>query len=382
MRRDVAVLFVSRAVASVAQALAVLLLARWSDPHLFGEVSSLLGLGALVVAVLDFGLGDYLLRIRAGDTMQRLLEPAYFLNYAGSWAVFLLVAVLGLALLPTSPLAAVLLALWVAGDKYVDTGLALPIADGKVLAVGVVLVIRRALAVAAFLAIVTSGTDALLAFALAQTVGLLVGLAFVQARVAPPRTREGANRIPELFKEGLWFWAATLSSQAQTLDVPVVAGISGADAAGVYSVGGRLTRPFILFSTALSLVLVPAATRAKPGFTRFVTVRIIGVAVGLALVGVALIPLMPAIVDLTVGSRYASGAASAAALVIVMPFVGLQGRGSSRFVAVNGIVFGVATVAGLAVGAALGGAFGAALGLGVIAVAKFVTLSMKSWALG
>jgi O-antigen/teichoic acid export membrane protein len=116
MKRDVVVLFVSRAVASVAQAVAVLLLARLTAPDLYGTVSSVLGAGLFLTAVLDLGMGSYLLRIRATDELAHLLRPAFLANSLSSIALFVVVAAVGLVLLPT-PLVALLLAVWIAATS-------------------------------------------------------------------------------------------------------------------------------------------------------------------------------------------------------------------------------------------------------------------------
>ncbi|MGN6408294.1 MAG: lipopolysaccharide biosynthesis protein [Curtobacterium sp.] len=384
--KSLVILFGSRAVTSLAQAAAVLLLARWTVPAEYGLISSLLGVGLFLTAILDFGLGPFILRIRSIPSLAELLEPALLLNLLGAIALLVVLVPVGIVILPV-PLAAVLIAIWIAGDKYVDTSLCVSIADDRMGSVGAVLVLRRVMGLAAFVGLYVLGVAPAVAFGAGQGIGLLLGLGYVLRTVVPHRPFDSWSGLRGLTKEGPWFYLGSLSTQASSLDSPIVAAVSGVAAAGYYSVGSRLSRPFVLLATAISAVLIPAAARGPDGMGQRVTRWVVLLAVGLSLVGLGLAPLMPLIIELTAGRAYVGGAPSATVLLVGMPFVALaspiggvlQGRGQARWVAVNGVVFSVLLLVGIAVGAWIGGAIGAAYGLTGVAALKFATLAVRAW---
>jgi len=94
---------------------------------------------------------------------------------------------------------------------------------------------------------------------------------------------------------------------------------------------------------------------------------------------------MPWLVRITAGGAHAAAKPPAQIPLLAMGVIALcsplgsllQSQHHEGFVATNGVVFGVLTLLGLFVGAIAGQATGAAIALGVVYLAKFVSLSLR-----
>ncbi|MFD3442996.1 lipopolysaccharide biosynthesis protein [Microbacteriaceae bacterium 4G12] len=384
MRKQFALMLVARSMASIIQVVALLVLARVVEPAALGAVSAIVGIGAFLSALLDFGVGTFLLKLRALTPADPRIHAALRLNDLTSVVLGVVVTVLAL-LFGIDPVPAVLLAVWILLDKNTDTQVSVATADGRMGPVTAIVLGRRVLGIVAFVALLLAGMEPVLAFALGQTVGAVYGVVHGKLTTRAGLTRADRFDYAGVIRDSRHFWVAVLSAQVRELDVAIISVAASGASGGLYSVAMRLSKPATLFASSLASVILPSAARGGAAVARRNGRTIVWLALGSAVLGGLLWPLMPWLVILTAGDAYADATLPAQVLLVAMGFIALcsplgsllQSQHHERFVAANGVVFGVLTVLGLFVGALAGQATGAAIALGVVYLAKFVSLSLR-----
>lgn len=389
MRRQFAGLLVSRGLGSGLQALALILLARSVPPSAFGLVNAVIGVIGFVLVVTGLGLSLYVPLAR-GAGKQDHVAAGLRLN---TWSNLLTALVLVPALVVWSGVnhlhaGVVLIGLSLALERNIDTVLGVPVADGNTHISAISVLLRRVVTLAVMVPAVLAGGDAVWAY----TVGLLAGALVAQVHVRLVVRVEGdASAVPPrtLLRLAWPFLASNVAGQARTLDSAVVTATAGPATAGIYASAAKLVQPLLLIPQTLAGVILPRATRLTPAAARRLCGRLAVVSALSMLLVVPVAFVSEDVVVLVMGPEYASAGPALTWSLAGLPFIVLaatlgavlQAQGRQRLVAVNGLVFAVVGLAGVAVGAVLGGATGAAVGLAVGSALRAVVLGWSAWRL-
>ncbi|MHA7287363.1 oligosaccharide flippase family protein [Arthrobacter sp. MDT3-44] len=387
MKIQFLVMLVTRVFASGVQAVSVILLARWVGIEDFGLISVLLGIGGVLFTVSDWGLSSYIPRARAkGDNGD--VAAGLRMNFAGNGLAGLLfaVAVLVIGFTTSESLWLSLLPLALALDQVTEAGLTVAVADKLKRPVVVSVLLRRCAALALFAGLYAVSFDAVGAYAVGLLVSAVLGQVHVQL-VVRARMRGIAERTSyrSLYRQLIPYMTANLSASTRSLDTSVVAMTTSVATAGLYSAAFRITRPLMLVGSAAVAVILPHAARESLSVVKRLARRLSAAAFlsVLPLIGVAYFS--EPIVLLLFGEDYRGTAPAFALAVIAIPFLSLapplggmlQGQGYQHFVARNGVVFAVVTLALVWVGAALFGVTGASGGILVAYVLKCSSLLIR-----
>lgn len=383
MTRTLVALFGARAAASVAQAVMLLLLAREAGPSTFGTVSSIVGLGMFLSVVCDLGAGTYVLKLRAVDPSDPRIRTCLRITNVGAISIvgILLVSYLMYFQASVSIWDFLPIAVWSALERWAESWVAILIADRREWMAALTIVIRRVLPLGLQIAALAAGADALISFGVPLVVGGVVGLAITVLALRGGITGIAAP-FSAVFSRSRHFWAATSSSQSRELEPLLVQVVAGPAAAGFYSLGYRLGRPVQLLAVSTAQSLLPHIARGTTSLARRAIVWLLVFGVVLTVIGGALWPLVPWLVDLLAGPGFES-AVDPTRFVIL--FVGLasicfplgsvlQGAGYEKFVGQLGITIAVISCIACAVGAWNAGAVGAAIAVGASYGVKFIAL--------
>ncbi|MEU5842321.1 oligosaccharide flippase family protein [Rhodococcus sp. NPDC047139] len=392
MRSQVAILFGARAVASLSQAVALILLARWTDVSSFALVGSLLGAGMVAVAVLDLGLGTYVLRHGAIAGDEEKVGSALKLNVV-TGAIGL--AVIGAALAIAAHFdprfyAMIPLAAWMTLEKNSDVLLNVAIARGSTSVAAYSILTRRMASLLVFLALAGTGVQPLWAFTASLALGGVVGLLDSRRRVYARIDRFPSRRLTRASAAGLFdaskhYWSANLSNQFRNLDTVLVTSISSSASGAFYAAAVRLTNPLLLGTGSLASVILPVAAKRNPGAVRRLNQKLlIGIAVAvpaLTLLGWPLAHLG----SLILGGEYANARSAIHATFVgtfiigMCPVVGamLQSQGGHKSVGRIGVMFVPVILLAVSIGSIVGGAVGAAIGLGIAFLLKLAMLEVN-----
>lgn len=369
----------SRVVASLLQAVMLVLLARSIGPSEFGRVSLVLSACAFVMVFSDFGMATMLSRARSrGDDelVTAILRANRLFTIVATAG---LLACAGMAAL-AGVLPGVLLLLPVAAglEKNVDVALSVAVADGRIGATAMSLVIRRSVAMLFFVSAWAGGADPLAAYAAGLALGALAAQAHMRTwlRVAPARPLG----LRVVLRQAVPFFVSSVAMQSRTLDVSIVAWVAGVSAAGTYSAASRLVSPFLIVASVASALVMPYSVRAD---TREVN-RLVRILAGVGVVGcAAVLPLAsfaPDVMRLVYGADFGPGGAALFWLALAFPLVAvispleavLQSKGHEKRVAHASSVFAVVTLGATTVGAVVGGGSGAAAATCVAFGVRFV----------
>lgn len=374
----------SRVVSTVFQAVSMALLARWAGPEAFGITSAVLGVAVAISSAGDFGLGQYVVLVRARDPRSTEVSAILRLSTkttSGVCAVFGVVLLLVGLWLPAI-LITVPLAVWAALERVSNSWLGVATADGRTYVNAVAHLIRRGAAVLLLVGLVAGGVGAPAAFCLAYAIAAGLGTLVTCRVLCPSIVVGGADRAVELIRRAWPFWLNSAAGQARGLDVAVVGALGGPLIAGIYSVPARMMGPLRLIPDSLAMLLLTSASRNDRRAVRTLVWAAAVVAAGMC-VGLAVLAWFARpIIELALGPVYLPatlplqvfcvgvGAASVSSLIIGL----LQGWGSERYVGVLDVYVTVFLLAGAAVGAALGGATLAAAVVSLAYVSNTVLL--------
>lgn len=385
---------IARAVASLCQALNLILLARGVDPAEFGITSAYVGICMFGVVGAELGASTMILRYgrtaRDGDPEHiAIVRSAYVSTWLQGLAASVVAPLIGLLLFPhLSVLFLACGALWLLTERVFETVFCGFLAEDQVIAANAILVTRRVAALLAQVVLLANGIGGSTAFALSLVVGAAVGaLPLVRARLAHLAFVGRPYAFP--LKESLGFWIASISSQSRDLETPVVNHVAGMSQAGLHSVGYRLQRPVSLLAMSLAQVVLPKVS-ASQGTARVEATRVwqaSAIAVGLTAVG---LPFVPPVVGAVLGESYLPATPVVqASLLFAVPFafsapIGaiLQAVGESLAVARLGVGLAVVSLGATALGANAGGALGATIACGLVYVLKYAWLSALAARLG
>jgi len=377
----------ARALGSLLQAVALVVLARSVPAAEFGFVNVVIAVVGIVLVATGLGLSLFVPFARArgeADALAAALRLNTTTNVLS--ALVLVPAVAVWAASSGAPAGAVLIGASLALERNVDTLLGVPVADGDAKVSALSMLVRRTVALAVFLPGLTLGADPVWAFSSGLVVGALAAQLHVRravrglpgdARAVPVRTVVGRS----------WpFLAANLTGQARTLDVSVVALVLGAAHAGLYAAAVKLVQPLLLVPQSLAAVVMPHATRLEPAAARRLGARLAVMFLACLVPAVPVVLLAEDVVVLVMGPGYAGAGPALGWALAGLPFLALsaslgailQGQGRERLVAVVGAGLAVAMFPAIVAGALLGGIGGAAAGLG----ATFAVRSgVLAWAL-
>lgn len=370
-------LLVARLVASVANALSFILLARETDVTQVGYVAATLGVATVAAVAIDAGMSTFLPKMYAMDRFQ-VVRVGLRWNFVGA-CVLVAVASIAESSLGSLGLTQGVVTLLVAGvaiDKYVDTRSGVLIAAKRINRVASVTIGRKVLAVALFPTLLWLGLAPELSYSLALILGAAAVVPAVLRALGPMVDRRPSEGSPlvttwEVLREARYFWLSNLTSNLRLLDVPVVSFVGGASIAGIYSVAARTVQPFTLVSSSLSSLLIPRASISSPRESYQLARRLAVLALlaipCTALASLAIGPMMQAVF----GPRYEGSIAVMTVLVLAIPLYALagpigsiaQGQGLDRAVAIVSLTVGLLNLVATVVAVQYVGAVGAAWAL-------------------
>lgn len=380
----------SRVLASMSQALSLIILARGMQPDRYGMVSAYIASAMFIAVALDLGTSSVVLRYGNSQTSE---GDSDFLHR--QWSASALTTGLGLSgvsIATAFTLGALFvggvepwwsiatIAIWVGFERVSDLMNAYHLGALNEMAVSRNLVSRRISALFLQTLLLFLVEDSLIAFC--------GGLAFSIVVNLPPllvfmrnstRSRRSAFAYP--FKESMHFWIAATSSQSRELEVPAVSHFSGATSAGVYSVAVRLQRPLLVVGVALAQLLLPRIAGHHTHPIRGLRAILIATFISLLASTVA-IPWIGDILVFVLGSQYLPATDTAriallfSAPIAFSPSIGglLQGLGRANVVARVGMSYAVISIVCTCLASIAGGAALAAAAVGLVFTIKYVHL--------
>lgn len=387
MKKQFSALLLSRGLSSLIQAVSLLLFVRWAGAEAFGFIAVITSVAAVLYTLSDWGAGIHIPRSRAKQSDDLV---------AGGLAVSVIGNTVAAVLLTTAVLAAViwggvnvwlvLIPLALAAEQCTEAGLTVSVADRVKRVVFISLLIRRLVMLVLFVGLCWLTDDPLMAYGVASLASAVAGT--VHAGLDLRRRLHGVAKARvrlQLWKEFSPFVLENVSSATRNLDTTIVAALTSVQATGFYSAAFRLTKPLNQIGGAATAVLVPHASRSSLADVKRAA-RKLSTAGGLGII-LALIGGLFAepILVLLLGDEFAvAGPVFAWALISIVPVclapsLGglLQGHGYQKFVAVNGIVFAVFTLAGIFWATMVFGIAGAASALAVSYFLKSLVLALR-----
>ncbi|MDR1386939.1 MAG: oligosaccharide flippase family protein [Propionibacteriaceae bacterium] len=387
MQRQYVVLLSARGIAGLTNTILLILVARASEVTAYGVLGMTIGIFTYASITADFGMSTFILRERARhhdanvvSSLRLNLLTSCLMGSVGSLICFILFLVGNL------PWGIILLAVALSLEKNTDTTLAVSIADRRIWVSPASLLLRRFVGLGGLIALThNTGLSSISSYCLATLAGAV--LAQVHARVTL-RNRinsTGASPWRQLVKD-LWpFALATISSTIRNLDSAVVSIISGTYQGGLYAAAIRLIGPFGLISNSLGQVLVPNSAQRSRDQALGLSVKVVAFyGVLLALSCTAAVFATPIIVAL-MGREYQAAGSILATALATFPIIALssplgsilQGQNDDKFVATNGVTFGVLLLGVMPLGAKLGSGVGVVGVTGIVFLVKNVSLWLR-----
>jgi O-antigen/teichoic acid export membrane protein len=387
LRTQFIYLLSARVFASAAQAVVLLILARVVDVNSFGVLNSALAAGLLAVGAADFGTSTLLAKAQA----KRDFETAdacikFSVSTTFICIVALLVAVAWYTKFDslTGPL--ITLAVGVSLEKNAECLLSVPMANGNKFIAPLSVLLRRSVTLLAFVCMLPVGVSGEWAYGLSYLVGSVAGQIHLRHTVAeaPPLWSPGKLGL-EIMRKAFPYFVSNISAQSRLLDLPVVALISSAVAAGLYAGATKVTSPFMLIPTVLTALIMPHAVRQRKHMAAALARKMFIFAVLSELLFFAPLALFSdRLVVLLLGHAFTAAAPAFAWTLVGIPFFGLasplgsvlQSQGKERIVAVNGVVFAVVSLCGTATLCILFGIWGAAAAMTISYGLKCIVLML------
>ena len=249
-------------IAQVLVAIIYILTARSLGPDEFGLVATAIGLGMVGAGFVDLGSNAYWIRELASHRIaQQDLNPRM------TTRLILVMAVGGLIVMAACLLEPVFIAtgLLLIATTIVQTAVIPLRATQRAESVAWLVVLGRVVAIGAFLMQTALGVSPGVALWTALIFGEIV-LAVCALAVTPATDRQSIRLRPvsNPWSGTKWYAVSEMSMNAQKLDLPIVAALSGAGAAGIYGGVNRWIQPMVVAIgsfTAAAAPFVAAAPR-------------------------------------------------------------------------------------------------------------------------
>lgn len=386
LRTQFAFMVVSRGLGSGLQAILVIVFARIAGTEGMGIVAIATGALSMILSIAEFGMSPLLSKSRAvGD--DELVNAIVRVNFISSISFGLCGFILAFWYLDHNglPLAVACLALSVALEKNTDVSLNIPIADGKKWVPAASVVLRRACSLIFFCALFWLDKDPLHAYVWALLASAVIGQCHIQLYRKNNVMASSRTGFQELLSKALPFSVSNISGQTRNLDTVLIGVVASVGTAGLYSAALKLTNPLSLLASSLTSVIMPFAARNDHSYSVMLGRRLAYLAAASFVVIIPLAFYSEPIVTALLGEAYREAAGAFLGGIVALPFLSLasplgsilQSRGQQKYVAVNGVVFAVVTLALVALGAMFWGAGGASGGLAVSFALKFVSLWIR-----
>ncbi|GKT11811.1 MAG: hypothetical protein ISEC1_P0784 [Thiomicrorhabdus sp.] len=254
-----------RVFAAILQATGIILLARWEEVENFGIVASMLALGVLVHALIDFGLTTYSVKERSAGNMAHLYSCmshnrkfATLFGLLSSFITFLLgyyISSFFYLLLPVG--------VWIAYERQSDFLISFFIADSKNKIATKLLTHRRLLSLVLFIALYFLSVQVTLAYMLAIALAALAS--YLQVKYLLSNEIAALNQkfftFKELFSHTFPFWINSFFAQLRNVDVVIVTVILGPVFGALFGVANRVVSPLSMVSSSMATVVLPSVSK-------------------------------------------------------------------------------------------------------------------------
>ncbi|KUG61056.1 hypothetical protein AVL61_07770 [Kocuria rosea subsp. polaris] len=354
------VVVAGRLFAALAQAVTIVLLARWSAPEDFGLVIAVQTVLVALTVVLSVGMPQYIGVLRARDPASATVDAMFnwsrltsVIAAASCLIVFVILGFFDSAFLVFSPLA---LALGLQRHSAVWDSIA--VADGQVALFSSNLVIRRVIALLCFFSLHLADVDVALAYCTAVFISeIAYNLRMKRVCVFTPVTAARADMRP-VFKESRHFWVDAMSGHLRLLDVAAVGLVLGPLASGFVAVPSRIASPLMMLPSSFATLILPRVSAGRGHTARQGLVLAGGVTTLIALLLAAVTPFLDEIVLVLLGGDYLP--AVEVTRIYFIGFIGLsllymlgavlQGVGLYSAVGRNSVFFSVLSIGLLCAG--------------------------------
>lgn len=380
--------YCGRLSSALAQALALVILAREVEPSIVGILSVAVSLVGLCGLIADQGFEPASLRSRASGEIDASLsfDRLHRVSMVMAAAVVAAVVLWGHFVLPTTvPLSFLLLSGWIYVERRNSLALSLAIAVGREVRAGTSLGVSRVGTLVAYAALTWIGIGGP---QMRYLLFLIAAAILSQVLIGSARPRTGGHphsagvRLRDALTSARPYWIASISGQARTMDVVVVGALGSPLMAGLYAFPARAVGPFRLAATSISVVAMPRAAKGDWAQVRALERSMWGV-LGLFLGGIVFVWAWGEEVSVRVlGDAYADVGEILAILMLGVLFnipgalwSGiLQGSGSQHTVAKVGLWLVPAYYLFIIVGLSLGGVRGAACGVSATFLLQFLIM--------
>jgi O-antigen/teichoic acid export membrane protein len=354
--------------AQVLVAVLYILTARSMQPVEYGLVVTAIALGMFGAGLVEIGGNSYWVReLASGRITQEQLNPKMATRLLIAFTVAAVVIVVaaftkphfiatGVLLLSSMTVAMVLVPLRAARRAEL---------------VGLLTVLDRCVAIVAFFLQIALGVEAGLALWTSIAIGDLFVVIYVGISERS-RLRLSSRALSNPYAGTKWYSLTAMSSNAQSLDLPILAALAGAGAAGIYGGVNRWGQPMSLATASFVSAVMPfLAAQGDLRALRSSILRASWMLVIVIVLNVGVIITAPWLVTLLLGDAYASSAAvlqwlagSAILNTIAQPLiVTLMARQFDHLAAIILVVSVGAQLATVAFLAPTLGALGASMGV-------------------
>lgn len=302
--RDLIVRIGARVLASLLQAISLMLLARWLGADVFGSFGTALACGLLVGSFLGLGTTTLVLRIQAySSDRPQILRQIDMLRFLST--LCLLLFSIGFAwFLELGTYLVVFTAFFIASDylnEYLQSRLA---GQGRHL-LSVFAILCHRVALVAFILIMYSGlndigTELACVLVVVEFLIQAVVLVILAGKLSFPKRG--------LFSELLKYWGTSIVGNLRQLEVPVVTAFYSSGVGGTFVLASRIMNPLLIVTSSMQAVFVPKLSQLEPGdrdyAALFKRIKIVGV--GYAVLLAASAPLIANILIVLAGDTYSA----------------------------------------------------------------------------
>lgn len=332
-----------QAVTALIYGVATVLVARQVGPSVFGALAAATTIALVGGDALDLGRTSALVRLQAQGLVPTATLARNLILIKLAWSPVLLAVLAGASLAFSGTVHVYMLLFYVYAVCYTtwQTLITPQRGDAQLMQVSSCAAQERLVTL-----VVVLGT---LPFAgpLSLPLGLAAGAASVCARLIPSARRglrPGPAPLPmrEFTRSARGFAVVSLTSDAQQLDVPLVAAVGGTASAGIFAAASRLIGPLSMVVTQTSQLIFARASRTDDPLTRRQAAFFVG-AIGAVFVPGLLLVCWRSddVVGILLGEQYRESAGLLwwLSLGIVLTIVTnpltawIQGRGRSRVAA-------------------------------------------------
>ncbi|WP_081615837.1 oligosaccharide flippase family protein [Kocuria sp. UCD-OTCP] len=348
-----------RLVASVAQAVTIVLLARALSPSVFGLVIAAQAVLTALAVVLGLGFAPYIGVLRAREPGSPIVDEVFKLNRIMSWVLTCVCVAVLVVLGFIDPVFWVLTPLGVALGFQRDAAVwnSIAVADGQVGLFSRSIAIRRVATLCIFALLLFSATiQAVLAYCSAVLISEWFYNVRLKRRAAfvPGRVKHIQMRL--ILRGSKFFWLDAISGQLRLLDVAVIGVVLGPLAAGYVAVPSKVASPLMLLPSSFATLILP---RVSSGCGRTVRQGVY-LAMGVtSMIGVVLLVLsmyLPDLIGILLGPSYIPSVPIARIYFVGFVFLSLvytvgavlQGAGFQSAVGKNSAIASVVSISVLA----------------------------------